>query len=390
MVGLAEALLQVKKQTKKMKRIIVSIEDALDFVLAKDVVSSISFPPFPQSAMDGYAINSDNSTDIFKIVGEIKAGDNAQNSILNPGEAIRIFTGAMVPKNSTCVVRQEDVFLFENKMKVIVMPKSGVNIRLIGEQIKEGDIAIKKGTVLNPGSIGYLAMLGVTSVEVYSKPSITIITTGNELTKIGKQLEAGKIYESNSITLLSALKKYGFNAKSVTIHDSYDGIKSVFTKEIKDCDIVIFTGGISVGDYDFVGKVMENSGVKTHFYKVKQKPGKPLFFGDLNGKIIFGLPGNPAAVLTSFYLFILPCLARMTGRDKGFIFSKKVVLKESYFKSNGITHLLKGYTQSDKVDLLPAQSSAMLSSFVTANCIVLFDEDRQKWEVGDSVEILII
>lgn len=390
MVSLAEALLQVKKHTKKMKKVNMSIEDTLDFVLAKDVVSPISFPPFPQSAMDGYAINLENSKDIFKIVGEIKAGDNAKNKYLKPGEAIRIFTGAMVPDNSTCIVRQEDVFLFENKMKVLIMPKAGTNIRLVGEQIKENDIAVKKGTVLNPGSIGYLAMLGVTSVEVYRKPSIAIITTGNELTKLGNQLESGKIYESNSITLLSALKKYGFNAKSVTVHDSYDGIKSVFTKEIKDCDLLIFTGGISVGDYDFVGKVMENSNVKTHFYKVKQKPGKPLFFGDLNGKIIFGLPGNPASVLTSFYTFILPCLAKMTGRDKGFISSKKVALKEPYLKSNGIAHLLKGYAQLDQVDLLPAQSSAMLSSFVTANCIVLFEEDRQEWKIGDSVEILMI
>lgn len=390
MVSLAEALLEVKKNTKRMKKISVSIEDALDCVLAKNIVSSISFPPFPQSAMDGYAINTEGKPDVFKIVGEIKAGDDAKNKSLKPGEAIRIYTGAMVPENTTCIVRQEDAFLFENKVKVIEMPKPGTNIRLIGEQIKENELAIKKGTVLNPGAIGYLAMLGVSTVEVFVKPVITIITTGNELTKLGSPLQSGKIYESNSITLLAALKKYGFNAKSVTIHDSYDAIRGVFLKEMKDSDMIIFTGGISVGDYDFVGKVMQNSNVKTHFYKVKQKPGKPLFFGDLNGKIVFGLPGNPAAVLTSFYLFILPCLAKMIGRDNGFISGKKVILKEAYRKSSGITHLLKGYAELDKVDLLPAQSSAMLSSFVNANCIVLFEEGRQEWEMGDRVEILMI
>ncbi|MBI1837769.1 MAG: molybdopterin molybdotransferase MoeA [Flavobacteriia bacterium] len=390
MISLNEALNLVKKYAKKLKKIDVSTDKALDYVVSKNIYSPISFPPFEQSAMDGYAINCVYESNIYAIIDEVKTGDCAVHLQVKPGEAIRIFTGAMIPKGTTHVVRQEDAFLFEDKIKIIVMPKIGANIRRIGEQIQKDELAIKKGTILNPGAIGYLTMLGVTDVPVYSKPKITIITTGNELVRLGERLGAGKIYESNSNTLLAGLKKYGFNAKAVTVKDSYNEVKDKFETEIKKCDLLIFTGGISVGDYDFVGKVLNDLNVNTLFYKVKQKPGKPIFFGEHNEKMIFGLPGNPAAVLTSFYLYVLPCIEKMTGREIGFISRCKVGLLENYSKSIDITHLLKGLSYIDKVELLPAQSSAMLSSFVTANCIAVFEEGKKEWKKGDLVEIYMI
>lgn len=390
MESLNAALSKVKSNTKKLEKVMLSTELALGYVAANDILSPISFPPFEQSAMDGYAINTTDSEDIFTLVSEIKAGDNASAVQLNPGEAIRIFTGGMIPGKATCVVRQEDVFTFENKVKILVMPKKDANIRRVGEQIKEGDLAIKKGTILNPGAIGFLSMIGVSEVSVFSKPRITIITTGNELTKLGNKLEEGMIYESNSNTLLAGLKSFGFEARAVTARDTYEEVKVAFENEIKSSDIVIFTGGISVGDYDFVGRVLADLKVNTIFYKVKQKPGKPLFFGEIEDKIVFGLPGNPAAVLTSFYLFVLPCLEKMIGREKGFISRAKVAVDVDYSKSADISHLLKGLASIDKVELLPAQSSAMLSSFVTANCIAIFEEGRTEWKKGDLVEILMI
>jgi molybdopterin molybdotransferase len=390
MISLKDAIRKVKTQTKTLKKIDVSISNALDFVLAKDIYSPISFPPFPQSAMDGYVIRKDFSEEVFKVVHEIKAGDNAVKVKLNTGEAIRIFTGAMIPEDAYCVVRQEDVFVFEGKIKILVMPSKGVNIRLLGEQIKKDSLAIKKGSILNPGAIGYLSMLGIDSVSVYSKPIIKIITTGNELTKIGDKLLPGKIYESNSNTLLAGLNKYGFDAKSITVEDTYEAVKDAFQKEIKESDLVIFTGGISVGDYDFVGKVLDDLGVNTVFYKVKQKPGKPLFFGEYKNKSVFGLPGNPAAVLTSFYLYVLPCMAKMIGRKSDFILKSRAKITSNFTKTPAMTHLLKGLNVGDKVELLPAQSSAMLSSFVSANCIAIFDEGKEEWSKGDMVEILMI
>ncbi len=390
MESLNEALSKVRNCTKKLDSIVLPTELALGFVVSENIYSPISFPPFEQSAMDGYAINSTNSNAVFTLINEIKAGDNANSIQLKPGEASRIFTGAMIPTNSTCVVRQEDVEKLDGQVKILVMPKAGANIRKIGEQVKMGDLAIEKGKVLNPGAIGYLSMIGVSKVSVYAKPKITIITTGNELTKLGNALEAGMIYESNSNTLLAGLQNYGFEARTVSARDTYKEVKDTFEKVIIESDIVIFTGGISVGDYDFVGKVLEDLKVNTIFYKVKQKPGKPLFFGEINNKMVFGLPGNPAAVLTSFYLFVLPCLEKMIGREKGFISRMKVAINVDYSKSADISHLMKGLATIDKVELLPAQSSAMLSSFVTANCIVIFEEGRTEWKKGDLVEIRMI
>jgi molybdopterin molybdotransferase len=390
MLSLNEAINLVKKYTKRLKKINLQTDKALGYVVSQDILSPISFPPFEQSAMDGYAINYLEDNDIYTIVDEIKTGADSSDIKINSGEAIRIFTGAMVPQNTTHIIRQEDAFLFKKKIKVIVMPKLGANIRRIGEQIQKDDIAIKKGTILNPGAIGFLTMLGIKNVDVYTKPRITIITTGSELVKLGDELTAGKIYESNSNTLLAGLNKYGFEAKSIMVNDTYNEIKDLFETEIKNCDLMIFTGGISVGDYDFVGKVLTDLNVNTLFYKVKQKPGKPIYFGEYNNKMIFGLPGNPAAVLTSFYLYVLQCLEKMIGRQTNFLSRVKVGLIEDYSKSSEITHLLKGLSYIDKVELLSAQSSAMLSSFVDANCIAVFEEGQANWTKGDLVEIYLI
>lgn len=390
MLSLNEAINLVKKYTKRLKKINLQTDKALDYVVSQNILSPISFPPFEQSAMDGYAINFVEDNDIYSIVDEIKTGDDSSGIKINSGEAIRIFTGAMVPQNATHIIRQEDAFLFEKKIKVIVMPKIGANIRRIGEQIQKDDIAIKKGTILNPGAIGFLTMLGIKNVHVYTKPRITIITTGSELVKLGDELTAGKIYESNSNTLLAGLYKYGFDAKSIMVNDTYNEVKDLFEREIVNCDLMIFTGGISVGDYDFVGKVLTDLNVNTLFYKVKQKPGKPIYFGEFKNKMIFGLPGNPAAVLTSYYLYVLPCLEKMIGRQTNFLSRVKVGLIEDYSKSSEITHLLKGLSYIDKVELLPAQSSAMLSSFVDANCIAVFEEGQTNWTKGDLVEIYMI
>lgn len=391
MISLNNAIQLVNKRTRKMQKNTLPIEDALGYVTSKNILSPINFPLFEQSAMDGYAVCKNSNTDTFLLrKEEIKAGDNCEKIALKPGEAIRIFTGAMVPVNTDYIAKQEDVFLFDNKIKVIKVPTDGANIRRVGEQTKIDSVVIKKGSLLNPGAIGYLAMLGIREVPVYSKPEICLITTGNELLSLDQKLSPGKIYESNSYTLIAALKNYGFKAYNIRVEDNYQSIKSVFEEQHKKADLILFTGGISVGDYDFVGRVLSDLGVETIFYKVKQKPGKPLFFGELSGKMIFGLPGNPAASLTSLYLYVLPCLAKMIGRQENFITKTKAGLMEDYEKSSGITHLLKAQAFADKVELLPAQSSAMLSSFVNSNCIAVFEESKEKWKKGEEIEIWII
>ena len=293
MITIEKALELVEQNVPEVFPIKMKLVDTLDLVLAEDVYSPISMPPFRQSAMDGYAVHFSGETS-YNIVGEVKAGDS-HNPILEKGQGVRIFTGAAVPDTADTVIIQEHV-TFENKKITIhkdVEPLQ--NIRPLGEQIEEGSLALKKGSKLTPATIGFLAGLGITEVLVYPKPSIAIVTTGNELIAPGEPLTYGKIYESNGIMLYNALLKSGYNEVEIfKVKDDYQNTRDLLNDIISGYDIILITGGISVGDYDFVGKALRELEVQEIFYKVKQKPGKPLFFGRKDSKTIFALPGNPA------------------------------------------------------------------------------------------------
>jgi len=298
MISIEEAIALVKKETKPLlKETVKSLEKAGGYKLFKDILSPINMPPFRQSAMDGYALHLHDSL-TYNLVGEIKAGDNLQ-PILKKGDAIRIFTGAAVPDTANAVMMQEKVISNGNSITIQNQINTNTNIRPEGEQVKKGELALPKNTKLTPAAIGYLSSLGIENVSVYKKPTIAIVVTGNELVEAGSALEYGQIYESNSKMLLSTL--YSLKFYDVTIHkieDDYTKTVSKLNEVINSNDLVLISGGISVGDYDFVGKALTELNVEEHFYKVKQKPGKPLFFGTKNNTHIFALPGNPAAALT--------------------------------------------------------------------------------------------
>ena len=281
-----------------------NVADSCGTVLVEDVVSPIDMPPFPQSAMDGYAIRF-NETDTFQLQGEIKAGDDHEPA-LKPGEAVRIFTGAAVPTTASAVARQEDVRVVSGSIVIDPVPKAFANIRPQAEQIRANNVALEKGHVLNPASIGFLATLGITQVNTYAKPSVAILVTGNELVKPGTPLRFGQIYESNAAMLVSALRDQGIEDIAVfTVPDQYETTRDQLAQILRSHDLVLCSGGISVGDYDFVGKALRELGVNEVFYKVKQKPGKPLFFGKTDNTLVFALPGNPAAALTCFYIYVV-------------------------------------------------------------------------------------
>lgn len=390
MISVEEAFKKIGEATDSLDVIEIELKSATGYVLAEEYISNLSFPPFDQSAMDGFAINNSDNQLEFVVVDELKAGDSASRLILQNGEACRIFTGAMLPNNTKAVVKQEDVVRLEEIIKVNKPIPLGENIRYCGEQINDGDIAVAVNTVLNPGAIGFLSTLGAKRVKVYRKPKIAIIATGNELIEAGMKLNPGQIYESNTNTLVSALSVYGFQASTFVVRDSYDLIKNQINECIESNDLVLITGGISVGDYDFVGKILQDIKVEEKFYKVKQKPGKPLFFGVKGESLIFALPGNPAAVLTSFYLYVLKALEGLTNRKKSYLTCKKVKLKCGFEKSSKLTFFLKGKIEKDHVAILPAQSSAMLSSFIEANCLIRLEENRTSWKKDDLVEVYLI
>lgn len=389
MISVQEALLKIQSNVSHLREEKLSIDDAFNQVLSQDVISPIHMPPFNQSAMDGYAINGCDLME-FDLVGEIQAGDSAEEIDLKQGEAVRIFTGAVVPKGATAVVKQEIVSRVKERIQLQQFSKKGENIRPQGEQIRTGEVALPRHRQLNSGAVGFLYTLGINEATVYRKPKIIVIATGNELVEPGQPLPKGKIYESNTYTLKAALKGMGIEAEIRYVEDDFDKTKTVIKNALDECDLLITTGGISVGDYDFVGQVLEELNVETVFYKVKQKPGKPLYFGRRDDVTVFALPGNPAAVLSCFYMYVTPAILKMMGHQNVSLEERQLKLTDSYKKTASLTYFLKAQAYGNDVTILTAQSSAMLSSFASANCIAALEEGKEEWSAGDEVSVYML
>jgi molybdopterin molybdotransferase len=390
MISIIEAIQIVKNNSfPLLKNTFKPVEKAGGYKLYADVLSPINMPPFRQSAMDGYALSLYDSL-TYQLIGEIKAGDSHQPP-LKKGEAVRIFTGAPVPDSTNAVMMQEKVVVNKNTIIIQNQIEVNTNIRPLGEQVKKGELALGKGTKLTPAAIGYLCSLGIQEVSVFKKPSIAIVTTGNELVEAGENLAYGKIYESNSKMLQNAL--YNLKFYDVTIHkieDDYNKTLSKLNEVIKENDLVIISGGISVGDYDFVGKALEELKVEALFYKVKQKPGKPLFFGKKEGKLIFALPGNPAAALSCFYIYVYIALQKMMNNNV--VELPRVTAKSlsKFVKHGDRPQFLKAIYNNEEVKILEGQSSAMLQTFALSNAFVYMPEDVNNIEIGDAVEVILL
>lgn len=267
----------------------------------------------------------------------------------------------------------------------------GSNIRSTGSQIKKGDVVLKEGHVINPGTIGLLASLGITKVKVSSSPRVTLIVTGNELIKPGNPLNDGQVYESNSYCLLAALESIHVSSvKIISVGDDETHIKEKIKSAIENSDLVLATGGISVGKYDFVGKAFHELGVNNIFYKVSQKPGKPLFFGKLNACLIFGLPGNPAASLSCFYEYVFPAVKIMQGNQNIFLQKQMLPIANDTPKKEGLALFLKGKISDGKVDILHGQESSNISSFSAADCLIYLPAQKGNISAGELVEVHIL
>jgi molybdopterin molybdotransferase len=393
MISVQEAKQLVNEHCHKLESVQIDLYKATGFVLAEDIHAQQDSPPFNQSAMDGYAyaFSEERVGNELVIVGEIAAGDLPKNiSVSN--SAVRIFTGAQVPDQFDTVVMQEKVEVIGNKLLVKDdTEKKGMNVRLKGSQIAKGSIAIKSGNVIKPGTSGFLAGIGVNEVKVTRRPNISIISTGNELMSPGKDLDPGKVYECNTYSLNAALNEYGIEPLAIyRVLDDKNDTENAIRKCLQDSDVVILSGGVSVGDYDFVSSSLEACGVKCIFHKVKQKPGKPLYFGKKDNALVFGLPGNPAALLTCFYEYIAPMLFKMMGYSSEQTSKIELKLSAPYVKKAGLTHFLKGKANGNEVTILNAQESYLMSSFAMANCIVQLDESRSTFEQGEMVEVQLI
>jgi molybdenum cofactor synthesis domain-containing protein len=389
MIKVEDAIAIIEANSKKMSTKLIPVSKALGYVLAEKVISPINMPPFRQSAMDGYAFTHSIKHQ-YDIVGTSKAGDHS-NVKLKANEAIRIFTGAFVPDNADTVVMQEHVMANKDSILIATMPEKLSNVRPKGEQIAKDEVVFEANTLITPAAIGFLACLGITEVEVYKKPKVAILVTGNELVQPGKKLKKGKIFESNSVMLEAALETIGIKKTKVyRVKDNLKATKNALKSILKKYDVVLISGGISVGDYDFVKEALLQNGVQELFYKINQRPGKPMFFGSKNETLVFALPGNPASSLTNFYIYVSPAIKNKLGFTE--IHKTKVVRKlNSDIKNNtGKTLFLKAKYDETNVTVLDGQSSAMLNTFAVANSLLIVPEDIQEYKKGQLVTLLPI
>jgi molybdopterin molybdotransferase len=387
---------EAKKIIYEITPLPVAINELLEIagglVTARDIWAPVDIPAFRQSSMDGYAL-SYNGWQVhkkLKVTGEVAAGGDA-SAELAPQNTVRIFTGAPIPPGADTVVMREKVKLEDDMLMIEdAALQPGANIRLQGSEIKTGDLALPAYSRLSPAAIGFLAMLGIDVVPVYQKPAIHLIVTGKELQKPGNPLLPGQVYEANSFGLSAALK--GLGQDEPTIHwadDDLSILKNTLQNALEKADIVILTGGVSAGDYDFVPEAAAQSGVQKLIHKIKQRPGKPFFFGAKENKLVFGLPGNPASVLTCFYEYVTVALSKWMQKDLQ-LEKMRLAISTEFKKAAGLTHFLKGHYDGATVTPLHAQESFRLSSFATANCLIKIEEDVTAHAAGDLVEVHVL
>ncbi len=373
----------------------VTIREAAGHILAEDVTSPMNVPPFINSAMDGYAINSDdipqNGEVSLKVIGKSFAGRPFDGKP-GKGEAVRIMTGAVVPEGTDTVIMQEHAQLDGDNILIGNEHTAGQNVRKPGDDFFEGDIIITAGERLSPAKLGLLASVGVTEFKVTRKPVIAFFSTGDELKGVGQTLKPGDIYDSNRYILFGMLQKMGVECIDMgVVADIKEEIEETLKEAAKIADMVITSGGASVGEADFIKIILDEIG-EVGFWKIAMKPGKPLAFGHINETVFFGLPGNPVSAMATFYQFVQPSIRLLEGEsvNEPLVLRAKCISKLK--KRPGRKDFQRGIMSSDEngqlvVDTTGMQGSHMLSSMSKANCFIVLERDAGDIEPGTMVEI---
>jgi len=382
MIEVQEALDLIDRFTSRSKSVRRPVDASLNgLILAEEVFSTVNLPEFRQSSMDGYAING--IADNYQIIGEVPAGSSNTFEIRS-GEAVRIFTGARVPDSADRVVMQEHVEIAPKGITVTKFPNQGVNIRAVGSQIQQGQQILYRGVKITPSIIGMLISIGCAEVAVIDPPKVVVLVTGDELAKLGSEKKESQVYESNGAVLQAAVQEdhcdflYG-----ASIKDDYKASVVAIHKAVNDADLVLISGGISVGDYDFIGKALNELGVSKHFHGVRQKPGKPLFFGSINQTAIFALPGNPASTLTCYYVYVRRWLQRYQGIQP---MVKKMTLAADIHNRFGRALFVKAKIHEGCAVPIDEFNSATLLSFSKSELLIYMGADVKVLSKGELVE----
>jgi molybdopterin molybdotransferase len=385
-ISVSEAKSILKSQKIPRKTVFLPLSKSLGKFTASAVLAPMDVPSFDNSGMDGYAIAWDESGEGREVVEVIQAGANP-DYVLEKGKAVRIFTGAPVPQGADTVIPQEYITRTEN---MIFFESSeffrGANVRKKGAQCKIGWEVVPAGSKITPGTIGLLASLGIQEVEVYPSPKVSLILTGDEIIDLGIPLRPGQIYNANGPALEGYLELLGITKLTILkVKDEESEVTRVISEAFEDSDFVLLTGGISVGDFDFVKGSLEQNGVDQLFYKIRQRPGKPLFVGRKEEKLVFALPGNPASVLSCFIQYVKPCLQEWIGDSEAWSGPQFLPMEKDFEKKAPLTFFLKAKIQDGKIHLLSGQESFNLLPFGVADGLVEIPQELEHVEEGSLV-----
>ncbi len=397
LLNIDDALSRLLVKLKPLATEYVDVYSCAGRILAEDVYAAIDVPPFDRAAMDGYAVRAEDTFGasttnpvMLEVVGSVEIGKKPAVTV-ERGKAVEIATGAPMPAGANAVVMVEHTRSSEGFVEVMKQLTPGKNVSMKGEDVKKGEIVLRRGEILQPQDAGILAACGVERVRVYRKPVVAVISTGNELVEVGSKLEYGKIYNSNNPMICNALLENKFEAVSLGIaRDSEDEIEEKLIKALR-YDAVIFTGGTSVGKKDLVPAVVERYG-KIMFHGVAMKPGMPSAAAVVDGKPIFMLPGSPAAALLSFYTFVIPALYRMMNVK---IVARKWsvvegVLTRRVSSQLGIRSNVRVRWENGKVEPVRVSGSGILSSMVRANGLLIVPEEVEGFDEGEVVSVVLI
>lgn len=374
----------------------LALAESLGRVLAEDITSPSNVPNYNNSAMDGYALKAtDVSASRLMVIGTAFAGKAFEGTVAD-GQCVRIMTGGAIPKGADTVVVQEKTVVDGKFINIIEAPKPHANVRYAGEDLKLGQTVLATGHLMRPADLGLIASLGIAEVRAYRKLKVAFFSTGDELVSVGQPLQTGQVYDSNRYTLFGMLTKLGVEVMDMgAIADDPILLENTLLSAVTQADVVITSGGVSVGEADYMKLLLAKHG-QVMFWKVAMKPGRPLAYGKVGSAHYFGLPGNPVAVMVTFYQFVRDALLRLMGQSSPVplpMFS--VQCTQAIKKMTGRTEFQRGILFADtdgswRVKPTGAQGSALLSSMSLANCFIVLDETVGNLEAGAMVQVQVL
>ena len=396
LISLEDALIQIAAALPTHNQYEqLPLKQALNRVAYGDISSTVNVPSFRNSSMDGYALRTDtDTTKPLNIIGTSWAGKPFTGHV-PANSCIRIFTGAFVPDDCDCVVMQENVTRNNDTIEITITPQLADNIRDIGGDSKQDDIVLSCNTLISAANIGLLASCGIADVAVYKRLKIGFFSTGDELVSIGSSLELGQIFDSNRYTLAALIEQSGATPVDMgVIEDNPQAVEKALLSAAEQCDVIITSGGVSVGEADFITDILGKIGT-VNLWKIAIKPGKPLVFGFINGTAFFGLPGNPVSVMVTFQQVVQPILQKMMGanaRQAALLLKAKTA--DTLYKQPGRKEFQRGFVENVDGQLIVSstggQGSHMLRSMAEANCFIVLEQETGNVNQGQIVTIQLL